>query len=151
MNTQHPADNVSPVIVTSLHDHNVTLVRIDLATPFGVMTGTGSAKRHPTDKARNDIGETLAYARALRSITNRLERRARGLVRDADHNAAQRPVIAAARAAREAAAVVAAKNDHPAVVKAAKVKDATKKARKADLKLVKAVGKGARTNKVTTD
>lgn len=79
-------------------DGNATVANIDLvdtnniALPINV---TGSAKRGPGDKHDEAISVNLAMGRALGKLGRKLERRANGLVKQADN-------VAAAKAARKA-------------------------------------------------
>jgi Domain of unknown function (DUF1876) len=86
------------IAVISLADKDVTIVQVR----YDGITAAASAKREPGDKPDAAIGTSLATARALGLLARKLERRARGAVRDAEHVKADR----AARKTREDAATL---------------------------------------------
>lgn len=74
------------LLINVMADSTVTVAR---ATLDGI-TVTASARREPGDRPDAAIGAELATARALAALSRRLERRARGAVRNADHVRAHR-------------------------------------------------------------
>lgn len=63
---------------------DLAIVRI-FATIEGLQTEvTGSARRHPDDKANPKIASLLAHSRALESLSNKLAKRAQGAIKHAE-------------------------------------------------------------------
>ena len=72
-----------------INGHRATLAHIwmyDSLTDDYVLA-KGEAIRHPEDKHDEDLANTLATARALKSLGNKLERRANGRIKCNDDNA----------------------------------------------------------------
>jgi len=72
-----------------INGHRATLAHIwmhDSLTDDYVLA-KGEAIRHPEDKHDEDLANTLATARALKSLANKLERRANGRIKCNDDNA----------------------------------------------------------------
>lgn len=67
---------------------------------------SGSSKRAPGDKPDQELGLTMALARALEGLVTRLGRQVNGRVKQNDWIAEQRPLVAKARAARSATAAL---------------------------------------------
>jgi hypothetical protein len=72
-----PIQNVTIVVIS---DKDATVARAAMDN----ITATASAKREPGDKPDAVIGADLATARALARLAAKLERRARGRIRNAD-------------------------------------------------------------------
>lgn len=67
------------------YDSNVALVELIVDVQHDAQrTFTGSARRHPDDKADPDVAILLAQARAYASLAHALDKRARGLVAHKD-------------------------------------------------------------------
>jgi hypothetical protein len=112
-------DKLQGIEITSISSHNATVVEIVYVHPdFGSIVSTGSAKRHPDDRADNVVGYGLALSRALNSLSRKIERRARGRMNDLDQRAKAR--LARAEAAKK----------HPAAKDKDKDKDDAKKSKK---------------------
>jgi len=76
--------------------HRATLAHIwmyDSLTDDYILA-KGEAIRHPEDKHDEDLANTLATARALKSLANKLERRANGRIKCNDDNAHKAQEIA---------------------------------------------------------
>jgi hypothetical protein len=86
------------VMIISLADRDAVVVH----AYYQGITAAASTKREPGDKPDAAIGADLATARALALLARKLERRARGAVRHAEHVKADR----AARKTREDAATL---------------------------------------------
>lgn len=84
-------------LVTVMIDGNATVATVDL---FGnndetITTVTGSSVRAPDDKHNEEIAVSLAVGRAFEKLGRKINRRANGLVRQADN-------VAEAKRARKA-------------------------------------------------
>ncbi len=91
-----PAATRLHVTMIAIPDANATVALAEM----GGIRVSASSKREPGDRYDPRIGTDLAVARALRKISRKLERRANGAVRHAEH------VKAARRAARSPEGVV---------------------------------------------
>lgn len=74
----------------------VSTANVSIATITAVIQGqlvavSGDSRRY-LDKPNPTIGELLAISRALSTLARKVEKRANGLVRQAEHNAQIRPV-----------------------------------------------------------
>jgi hypothetical protein len=86
------------IAVISLEAHDAVVVQVR----YDGITAAASAKREPGDRRNAAIGTDLATARALALLARKLERRARGAVRHAEHVKADH----ARRRAENASAVI---------------------------------------------
>lgn len=112
-------DKLQGIEITSITSHNATVVEIVYVHPdFGQIVSTGSAKRHPDDRADTVIGYGLALSRALNSLSRKIERRARGRMNDLDQRAKARQARLEAQAKHPAAKT--AKGTKPAPKRAAR-------------------------------
>lgn len=83
---------------------------------------TGEARRSGDDRSNPEIGQSLAYSRALHKVTKRLAKRGSGLVTHADNRAKAEQL----KKAKEAAAIEAAKAERAERVERAKAERAEK-------------------------
>lgn len=69
--------------------HRATIVEAECADFMSgqYVSARGEAIRHPDDKNDEGLAATLATARALKSLANKLERRANGRIKCNDDNA----------------------------------------------------------------
>lgn len=65
---------------------------IAIATYYGqdFIESSGTARRHPDDRSKPSIGENLAIGRALENLGLKLQKRANGIVKQNDDNAARK-------------------------------------------------------------
>lgn len=70
--------NEGPIDVQAMvtKDAATAVVRV-----FGGPDGQGSAKRHPTDKPKPDVGLNLAIARALEDLATKYHKQAKKAMR----------------------------------------------------------------------
>lgn len=69
---------------TEISTRNVAVVKLDVNINGQSFTVVGDSKRDPLDKHDEETGLLLAYARAFKKISNRLEKQAAGRVKSAD-------------------------------------------------------------------
>lgn len=85
----------------AVHGPSATIVKMwCLIDDNETIEVSGEALRHPDDKNDEELATLLAHGRALESMGNKLQKRARGLVRHNDHLAALKAKQKRSKAAR---------------------------------------------------
>lgn len=83
--------------VNSLVSSDASIVQISALIGTDIVTVKGTSRRHPEDKPNDDIGLMLAQGRAYEALGRKINKRARGLVAQQDHNKEMKPVQRLAR------------------------------------------------------
>lgn len=84
-------DKLEGLEISSIENHNATVVSVSYVIPNeGIITATGSSRRHPDDRYDPELGYQLAFARALESLSRKLNKRAQTKIRLNDVKATHR-------------------------------------------------------------
>jgi len=87
-----PANPVEIIDLEQLISRDACITQITAKVQNDIVQASGTSRRHPGDKANEDIGRMLSYSRCLENLARKIRKRANGLVEQQAHNAAQRPL-----------------------------------------------------------
>lgn len=77
--------------VESLCSRDACIVHMEVLLDGDVVVVSGTSRRYPGDKPDDRVAYLLAYSRAFESLTHKIAKRAKGLVRHNDNMRDQKP------------------------------------------------------------
>lgn len=79
-------DKIEALEIHSIENNRATVVSLTYVIPnTAVITSTGASVRHPEDRHDPELAYELALARALASLSRKIDRHAWGRIRNNDH------------------------------------------------------------------